>query len=75
MPLPYLFLLLPIVGAAFVYRAGYNNYTLLLYLTLAFIFLVVLMTIVRSRRRDAMLVLAAIMFCLVGIDAYEVFSE
>jgi lysophospholipase L1-like esterase len=73
--LRYLFLLIPLAGAAFVYSIGYNTYTLLLYLVLAFFFLVGMLIVLRGWLRDAALVLASILFCLVTIEAYQVFTN
>jgi hypothetical protein len=70
-PLRYLFLLLPLAGAAILSRFEYNNYTLLLYLILEFFFCVGLLILLRGRFRDAALVLASIFLCLVLIEAYQ----
>jgi lysophospholipase L1-like esterase len=73
--LRYLFLLIPLAGAAVVYRAGYTNYTLLVSLTLSFFFLIGVIIIARGWLRDTVLVLATIVLCLVGIEAYEVITN
>jgi hypothetical protein len=70
-----LFLLIPLAGAAVVYNAGYTNYTLLVLLTLSFLFLIGVMIIARGWLRDAVLVLASIVLCLVGFEAYEVITN
>jgi hypothetical protein len=73
--LRYLFLLIPLAGAALFYSIGYNAYTLLLYLVLAFFFLVGMLIVLRGWLRDAALVLASILLCLVAIEAYQVFTN
>jgi lysophospholipase L1-like esterase len=73
--LRYLFLLVPLAGAAFVYSIGYNTYTLLLYLVLAFFFVLGMLIVLRGWLRDAALVLASILFCLVATEAYQVFTN
>lgn len=70
--LRYLFLLVPLAGAVLVYNAGYTNYTLLISLTLAFVFLIGVMIVARGRLRDAVLVLSTIVLCLIGVESYEV---
>jgi hypothetical protein len=75
MLLRYLFLLIPLAGAAFVSGIGYTNYTLLLYLTLVFFFLLGTLIVLRGWQRDTALVLASIFFCLVGVEAYQVFTN
>jgi hypothetical protein len=58
LPLRYLFLLIPLAGGAILPRFGYNDYTLLLYLILSFLFVVGLLILLRGWLRDAALVLA-----------------
>ncbi|MBV8851281.1 MAG: SGNH/GDSL hydrolase family protein [Methylobacteriaceae bacterium] len=67
----YSILLIALFGGGIVYILGYNAYTLLLYLLVAFLFLVGLIVIVRGRVRDACLVVASIMLCFVVVEVYE----
>jgi hypothetical protein len=67
--------LVPLAGAAIVYSIGYTSYTLLLDLILAFFFVLGMLIVLRGRPRDAALVLASIFFCLVAIEAYQVFTN
>jgi hypothetical protein len=71
LPWRYLLLLLPATGLAIVSRFGYTNYTLLLYLTLTCLFLVGVIVVSRGWPRDAALVLASIVLCLVFVEGYE----
>ncbi|MBV8850717.1 MAG: SGNH/GDSL hydrolase family protein, partial [Methylobacteriaceae bacterium] len=71
----YLFLLIPLAGAAILYNTGYTNYTLLISLTLGFLFLVGVMIVVRGRLRDAALVIASIVLCLIVAETYEVITS
>jgi lysophospholipase L1-like esterase len=67
-----LFLLIPLAGAAIVYGIGYTSYTLLFYLILGFVFVIGMLIILRGWLRDAALVLASMLFCLVAVEAYQV---
>ncbi|MBV9393186.1 MAG: SGNH/GDSL hydrolase family protein [Methylobacteriaceae bacterium] len=71
----YLILLIAAAAATAVYSVGYNAYTLLLYLLCIFLFLVGLMVAVRGKLRDISLVVASIFFCLILVEAYELFHS
>lgn len=71
----YYLLLLPPIGAAIVHGIGYNHYTLLLYGSLLLVFMLILLVLARGWVRDAALVLASILVCLVGFEAYQVVAN
>jgi hypothetical protein len=73
--LRYLFLLIPLAGAAILSHSDYNNYTLLLYLILGFCFLLGLLILVRGWLRDAALVLTSLVLCLVAVEAYQTLAH